>query len=136
MPCKSAGVYNLSIECTYSPGDRTLTVLADGIVSIQDIHQYFERISKDPSVGEIDIEVVELSAQVDFNFRYGETNQLEALYRKMKVAKGIQYTFFVAPTDLQYGMARMLAAIIGNEGTAWAVRERIEIAELIQGEGI
>ena len=113
-----------------------MTVLADGIISIRDIHQYFERISKDPAVGEIDIELVELSAQADFNFRYGETNQLESLYRKMKVAKGIQYTFFVAPTDLQYGMARMLAAIIGDEATAWAVRGRNEIAELIQREGI
>ena len=126
----------LSIDYTYNPGDRTLTVHADEVVSLQDILRYFEQISKDPSVGEIEIEVVELSAQVDLNLRYGDTNQLETLYRKMKVTKGIRHTIFIAADDLQYGMARMLAAIISNDGSAWAVRGRRELVELMQKERI
>ena len=82
------------------------------------------------------IEVAELSAQVDFNFRYCDTNQLETLYRKMKVTKGIRYTIFIAAEDLQYGMARMLAAIISDDGSTWTVRGRKELVELRQKEGI
>ena len=73
----------LSIDYTYNAGDRTLTVHADEVVSLQD--------------------------------------------RKMKVTKGIRHTIFIAADDLQYGMARMLAAIISNDGSAWAVRGRKEL---------
>ncbi len=122
----------MSISYSYNASALTLTASPSGVVTISDIHQYFDRVTIDPAIGEIDVEVVEFESVLDFAFSYRETLDVRSRYRELRKQKGTGLTLFVAPHEYQFGMARMLATVLGDEFPCDFVRSTEEIQEAIR----
>ena len=88
------------------------------------IRAYFAAVIGDASVGRVKFEIVLFEGVTDFAFTYSETHALETQYSAMRDSKGIELTLFLAPQDLQFGIARMLSSILGDKLPTIVVRDQ------------
>ena len=126
----------MAIDYVYEPAERIIRTEARGIISARDINNYVSEI-----VGRVDIasgfiEIVNLEEVEDFEFKYSDTDTLKSLWPKF-VEKGCLCSIIYAPTDLGYGLMRMLQTVlVGDDDTPGqgfeVVRTRKEVLACIQ----
>ena len=129
----------MAIDYAYEPDERIVRTQARGIISAKDMYNYVSEI-----IGRVDItsgfiEIVDIEKVEDFEFKYSDTDALRSLWPNM-VKKGCSCSIIYAPTDLGYGLMRMLQTVLlGGDDTPGqgfeVVRTRKEVLACIKEAG-
>jgi hypothetical protein len=98
---------------TYSIDETRKLILTrvTGALTIALTEDYFERLQQDSDCPEDAIEVVDFSGVADFAIHYGEMSEITRKYQKAKTIRNIRATIFNCPSDLSYGIGRMLQTL-------------------------
>lgn len=88
-----------------------------GELSIDLTQDYFSRLQRDQDCPAKAIEIVDFSGVTDFAIDYGEMSNITNTYQRTKSTQGILATVFNCPSELSYGIARMLQTLheLANE---------------------
>ena len=111
-----------------------IEVRPTGVVQISDILSYSKEVLSRGIVTEGTIEYYDLSEMTNLNLDYKSAYALTGSLQKWRSA-GWQGSVFFAPQDYQYGMIRMIAAVVESiEGAAEGMmvprREPIALGEV------
>jgi len=101
----------MAIDYTYESDNRIVRTEARGIISARDICNYVSEIIGRVDIASGFIEIVDIEKVEDFQFKYSDTDALRSLWPKF-VKKGCLYSIIHAPTDLSYGLMRMLKTVL------------------------
>ena len=98
---------------TYSFDQERGLVLTEvtGELSISITEDYFARLQQDKNCPEKAIEIVDFSGVTDFAIQYSEMRKITETYQITKSTRNIRATVFNCPSDLSYGIARMLQTL-------------------------
>ena len=126
----------MAISYTYDQSENIVLVKAIGVISIQDMFKHAEKVAGDPNINTEFIEVVDLSECTDLQVSYDSSTKLTNSWDKWK-NKFHKGSIMYAPTDVSYGVIRMMKTQIemepGSEAVAHLVtRTKDEIPELIR----
>ena len=99
------------IEYEYSAERKVVSTRASGAVDLGQFSDYFETMLADPRIEAGFIEIFDASAVSDFTFGYRDTDFFPAVWARY-LAKGVRVTIVLAPTELEFGILRMIAAVI------------------------
>ena len=112
----------------YDVKEQTVTVHPRGVLGLSDILEYLNKLRDDPNVGTLKTEIVHFDDVTDFTITYSDIKSVLNAYEETMVReKGLALIVFVAPQDLQFGMARMVGGIFGDRFKTRAVRSVVEI---------
>lgn len=112
-------------------GDGSLVrTNASGVVTLEDLKGYFNRIMTDTTIVSPFVEYVSFAAVDDLQFSYSAGTQFGLAWRRYK-QKGCAGTIVYAPGDLVFGLVRMVQTIVegsefGAEGDFSVFRELAE----------
>lgn len=127
----------MTLHYEYEAEKETLTVRPRGVLKPSDIREYFEEVSTNPDVGVVKVEIVDFEAVTDFGFFYSDLNKIRRVYEKtLPGHKGTQITIFLAPEDLQFGIARMTASAFGDKLPMVAARFVEDVDAKLKAAGI
>ena len=101
----------MSIDYTYEPDNRIIRTEARGIISATDMVDYVSEIIGRADIESGFIEIVDIENVEDFHFKYSDTEALSSLWPKV-AEKGCLCSIIHAPSDLGYGLMRMLQAVL------------------------
>ncbi len=122
----------MTIHYEYDADTQIVTVRPRGVLGLSDILGYLNRLGEDQGVGGIKTEIVFFEDVSDFTITYSEIEAVRAAYEQiMARGKGLEQTIFVAPRDIQYGIARMVGGIFGDRFEVRAVRTVDEISGIL-----
>ena len=98
---------------TYSFDQERQLILTKvtGVLTIAQTEDYFERLQQDCDCPGQAIEIVDFSDVSDFEIHYNEMSEITRRYQGTKTTKSIRATIFNCPSDLSYGIARMLQTL-------------------------
>ena len=119
------------MSITYSYQDGVLYTAVKEQLTVKEISNYFDAVIKDPLVKNVEFELVTMEPGLEYQFSYNDTTNVAQLYSRMKEAKNISRTIFVAADDSQFGMSRMLATIISEVVEVSVVRSLEEAHQLL-----
>ena len=117
----------MPVSYRYDPKANAVITSTTGILKINEIVAYFERVYRDPEVAPEFVEVVLFDEALDFAFRYTETALVFDAYSRFMLAKRCVRTVFVAKTPLGFGIARMFSTSFGEHGDLRVVRTEDEL---------
>jgi len=101
-----------------------------GELDVAMTEEYFGALQQDARCPAGAIEIVDFSDVTDFAIRYGEMIRIANAYQGTKLTRKIRATVFHCPSDLSYGIARMLQTFheVANPGHVVTVtRSREEL---------
>jgi hypothetical protein len=104
-------------------------------LSIREIGDYFNSITKDKDIRKGIIEVVHFMNVDEFLFSSSEALIIPKIYGEFKDKMKLKRTILIGKSDIHFGIARMLQIIFEmNElkGVVFAVRSETEASKLIQ----
>jgi hypothetical protein len=105
---------------TYSFDQERGLVLTkvSGALTIAITTDYFGRLQQDKDCPDKPIEIVDFTDVTDFALEYGEMKAITKSYQGAKSTWDIWATIFNCPSELSYGIARMLRTLhdITNSG--------------------
>ena len=122
----------MSVKYEFDSATNILTARPEGTITVSAIREYFSAVVCDVSVGSVRFEVVLFEGVTDFAFAYSATYGLEQQYSVMRESKGIELTLFLAPQDLQFGIARMLSSVLGETAATVVVRDQEGLNEAME----
>ncbi len=125
----------MTVPYEYDAENQNVTVRPSGILGLADIVDYIDRLRNDPNIGTVRNEIVHFEEVTDFTITYSEIKSVLEAYEGIVRQKGLEKTIFVAPQDLQYGIARMVGGIFGERFTTRAVRSIDEASSLLEEPG-
>ena len=112
----------MPITYTFDHDLRLIRTKATGALSTPETLEYFKRLTSDPGCPDEAIEIVDFSWVTHFTFDYSEMCTITKQYQPIKTTKRIPATIFVCPSELQYGIGRMLEALHGIANPEHVVR--------------
>jgi hypothetical protein len=126
----------MAITYTYDQSENLVLVKAKGVISIQDIIKYRDKVSEDLNIKAGFIEIIDMSKSTDLQISYISSRVLTKAWGiwKHKSHKGsIMYT----PTEMTFGIMRMMKSLIEMEPGSETVphlitRNKDDIPELIR----
>ena len=95
----------------YDNKSKIISTVANGVISARDMHNYTSEIIDRTDIMSGFIEVVDIEKVEDFIFRYSDTHALKILWPQF-IEKGGVCSIIYAPTDLGYGIMRMLQSVL------------------------
>ena len=101
----------MPIAYTFDSELGLISTKVTGVLTTADTLEYFKDLASDPNCPEEAIEVVDFSAVTDFSLQYSEMRGITQEYQPAKATKNIVATVFYCPSDLAYGIGRMLQAL-------------------------
>lgn len=110
-----------------------------GILSMEDTIAYFEELQKNPLCPARAIEIVDFSEATDFVLQYSQMRSITQNYQLTKKTKEIVATVFLCPSDLSYGIGRMLQVLhhMNNpDHVVEVIKNRDELEEFIRKKTI
>jgi hypothetical protein len=107
----------MPITYSFDQSRKLILTRVTGALTIALTEDYFERLQQDSECPEEAIEIVDFSSVSDFAIHYGEMSEITRKYQKAKTTKRILATIFNCPSNLSYGIGRMLQTLheIANE---------------------
>ena len=114
----------MPITYTYDPDAKIILEHPNGIVSLEDIAEYFENVWNDSEIPVGVIDIVPFHEVEDFSMKQEDTWKVQEVMNKWKSKKKYSVIIFVANTPFHQGMARMFQSII--EGTETATTHIVE----------
>ncbi len=82
-----------------------------GKLNLELTFDYFARLLEDRDCISGAIEVVDFTEVTDLKLEYGEMASITDNYQGIKASRDIRATLFHCPTDLSFGIARMLQTL-------------------------
>ena len=113
----------MSFEYEYDPAARVIRIKLFDVLTSQDVIEYGRRVTDELPDGITFAELVDFRGLDDINMSYEESIHFKDVFAGLKKYKGYRGTVMLVGTDFQFGMARMLSAVIGEVGTVHVVRE-------------
>jgi hypothetical protein len=120
----------MPVTYRYDRGRNALMTFPTGLLTIEEIADYFKRASEDDAVPEGFVEVVHFDGVEKFEIRYGNAEIISAAYRKHMLARKCRGTVFIASNPVGFGIARMLSAVFEE----FAVLRIIQSADALDEE--
>jgi len=124
----------VAIVYEYDSESGTVSTEARGVITVMDMRDYVSEIIGRSDIASGFIEVVDVERVEDFVFRYSDTSVLKSLWPRF-VEKGCVCSIIYAPTDLGYGLMRMLQAVLvdvfAEDSKFHVARTREDVLELI-----
>ena len=105
----------MAISYSFDPRRALIRVEPTGVVTSDDIRDFFNRLASDPECPDDAIEVVSSSQIADIEFHYSQATVLVREYQALREKKRIRATVFVSGSPLAHGVARMLQALFELE---------------------
>ena len=113
--------------------DKSTAILQSkfsGIIVFSELVEYLNSVVADQTIGSQFVELVDMQGAVDLQVYFSELHPLGALWQRY-IDKGCLATVLVAPTDLSFGIARMIKSVIedseaGNRGAFVVVKSMAE----------
>ena len=126
----------MAIVYKYDNENRKISTEASGVISTQDMRNYVSEIIGRTDIMNGFIEVIDIEKVEDFVFRYSDTDILKRLWPQF-LKKGCVCSIIYAPTDLGYGLMRMLQTVLlldddTETSTFIVIRTKEEILEQIK----
>ena len=126
----------MAITYAYAQSENLVLTEAKGVISIQEMSIYADNVFKDQNIKTGFIEVVDLSGATDLQVSYISAQQLTKSWDKWQ-QKSHKGSIIYAPTDLAFGIVRMMQTLIEIEPGSEAIphivtRNRDDIPELIR----
>lgn len=126
----------MAIAYTFDQSENLVFAEAQGAISIQELINYKEIVLNDYNIKNGFIEIVDLSKVTDLEITYSSAEKLTRNWDKWKQKSHIGSIMY-APTDLTYGILRMMQNLIntepGSEGTPHLVtKNKGDIPKLIK----
>jgi len=125
----------MPITYSFNPDQGLILTRVTDELNIALTEDYFARLQQDEDCPENAIEIVDFSGVTDFAIHYGEMSKITDSYQGTKSTKGILATVFNCPSDLSYGIARMLQTLheLANEKhTVIITRSQKELTRCIE----
>ena len=122
----------MPITYKYRREDNSVRTRPTGVVTVQEISEYFRQVTEDPAVGAGFIEVAYFDDVQDFAFRYSEAHDIVDAYEEMKHRKACAATVFVTTTTVAYGIARMLSTMRDDPEAMRIVHSEEEVADELE----
>jgi hypothetical protein len=127
---------NMAITYTYDQSENLVLVKGVGVISIQELSQFADKVSGDMNIKDGFIEIIDLSECTDLQVSYDNSPKLTKDWDKWK-HKSHKGSIMYAPTDHIYGITRMLQTLTVMKSSSKAAphlvaRNKDEIPELIR----
>ena len=127
---------NMAITYTYDQAENLVLTEAKEVISIQELSIYIVNVSEDLNIKSGFVEVVDLSEVTDLQISYSSAQNITKGWDKWK-HKSHKGSIMYAPTDLAFGILRMMQTLIamepGSEETPHLIaRNKDDIPELIR----
>ena len=103
----------MAIRYHFEPEWKIFCAKGAGIVSLDDLLEYGRQVYEMPDDLAGTIEYVDLSEATDIAVSYQSAQQMLDMYKGW-MARGIAGSVLYAPSDLCYGLARMISAVISS----------------------
>jgi hypothetical protein len=126
----------MAITYKYDQSRNLLLAEAKGVISVQELLIYFENVSEDLNIKSGFIEVVDLSEVTDLQISYSSAQKMTKGWDKWE-HKSHKGSIMYAPTDLSFGILRMMQTLIDMEPGSKEIlhlvtRNKDDIPELIR----
>jgi len=126
----------MAITYTYDQTKNLVLVKAKGVISLQDIIKHQEKVSEDLNIKAGFIEIIDMSESTDLQISYISSQTLIGAWGKWK-HKSHKGSIMYAPTDIAFGIMRMMKTLIEMEQSSETVphlvtRNKDDIPELIR----
>lgn len=105
----------MSISYTYDSVQNLVLTEVAGVVSVNELLQYTNDVSRDMNVMPGFIEIVDLAEVIDLEISYKTAKKLSKSWDEWR-HKSHQGSIIYAPADLTYGTVRMLQSLMNSEG--------------------
>jgi hypothetical protein len=103
----------MPITYEYNPSSNILHSYHSGRQTVSRICDFFLQVISDPTVKNGFIEVVHFADDIEFDLTGHTARKIPIYYSEMKNNKNLKATIFIAATQLQYGIARMMINLHG-----------------------
>jgi hypothetical protein len=101
----------MPITYTIDPELGLISTEVTGALTTAETLEYFKNLASDPGCPEQAIEIVDFSEVTDFSLQYSQMHTITQEYQPTKATKEIVATIFHCPSDLAYGIGRMLQTL-------------------------
>jgi hypothetical protein len=103
----------MQIQFRFDPDLKILFAKGSGIISLDDLLEYGKKVLEIPGDLTGAIEYVDFSETKDIAVSYQSAQHMLDVYKQW-MSKGIAGSVLYAPTDVCYGMARMIGAVLSS----------------------
>lgn len=124
----------MPIEYEVSQDGKRIDVSPKGVLDAKHTIDYFKELEFDSSLRPNAIEVVDFSEVTDFRMSYVDSQDITQSYQKLKSAKSIYATVFIAKYTVAFGISRMFQAlheITNPEHKVFIVKTNADLEELL-----
>ena len=97
----------MAVTHTYEPDTNRIIMQASGTLTVPQLEVYLAEVLGNEDIRDGFVELVDLTEVEDLAFKFSETAVFEPIWRQY-VAKGVKRTIVLAPTDVAFGIFRML----------------------------
>jgi hypothetical protein len=125
----------MPISYTFDHQKHQIHTTVTGELTLESTIDYFTRLAQDPECPDSAIEIVNFTDVTDFRIRFTQMENIVTGYQEPKGRYNILATIFYCPSDLSYGIARMLEvhhSLVNMEHIVMLARTPSELEELIQ----
>lgn len=101
----------MPVRYTYDQDRKIIDTDAHGVVTVDEIVQYLNAILTDEEIVYGSMEIFSLENATDLVMKYSEVAVFKRLWAKYKRRIG-KKVLVIAPTDVSYGLFRMLSTVV------------------------
>jgi hypothetical protein len=101
----------MPITYQYDPSTNLVSATASGVLKASELEAYLNQVLEDTTIQPGYVEYVDFSAISDLQLSYNETAKFSSIWASY-VAKGCSRTIIYAPSDIAYGVFRMIKTVI------------------------
>jgi len=83
-----------------------------GVLTLEELLEYLNTVVEDQRIIKDFIEIFDFNGVTDIVIAYSDTDPFRSIWSKY-IGKGCKASIVHAPTDLSYGIARMIRTVIG-----------------------
>lgn len=126
----------MPVSYTYDRDKKIIDTDAHGVVTVNEIVQYLNSLLADDQIVYGSREIFSLEHATDLVMKYSEVGVFQDLWAKYKKRIG-QRVLVVAPTDVSYGLFRMLSTVVALSDKEAAdafviLRSRSELSDYLK----
>jgi hypothetical protein len=104
----------------YDSAKKTVTAIAEDLLTLEQTRAYTTLVCDDPIIEPGFIQVLDLSQGSEFQVTSASSSMLAGLWTRL-VDKGMKMSIVLTPSDLAYGLTRMIDSVLDREYEATGV---------------
>ena len=122
----------MPVDYTYDAPRNLVRARVHGVIELSDATRHLEVMLADDSIQSAFVEVADFADVEDFRFLYSQCDVFRAAFKRLREEKGIAGTVAYVPTDLQFGVLRMIGAVLDDVHHVVPVRDASGIESAIR----